>query len=76
MPHLNIYVDEQAERRIVRAAKRESLSLSRWAREKLLAAAGAPDWPADYKNVLGSIKDRKFTAPPEGDARLDRTPPF
>lgn len=74
MPHLNIYVDELAGRRIVRAAKRESLSLSRWAREKLLAAAGAPEWPTGYRGVLGSIKDRKFTAPPEADAGLDQTP--
>ena len=66
MPHLNIYVDEPAEKLIAKAAKRESLSLSRWAREKLLAAAGAPEWPAGYRKLLGSIDDDRFVAPPEG----------
>lgn len=63
MPHLNIYVDESAEKLIAKAAKRESLSLSRWAREKLLAAAGAPEWPAGYSKLLGSIEDDSFVAP-------------
>lgn len=76
MPHLNIYVDEPAGRLIARAAKRESLSLSRWAREKLLAAAGAPDWPAGYRAVLGSIKDEEFSAPPDGDLTRDQMPSF
>ena len=63
VPHLNIYVDEPAARRIVKAAKSESLSLSRWAREKLLAAAGTPDWPVGYSDVLGSVQEESFIAP-------------
>ncbi len=73
MPHLNIYVDEPAGRLIAKAAKRESVSLSRWAREKLLEAAGPPAWPDGYHSLLGSIKDRKFVAPPEGDAEFDQS---
>jgi hypothetical protein len=76
MPHLNIYVDEPAGKLIAKAAKRESLSLSRWAREKLLAAAGSPEWPAGYRELLGSIKDKKFVAPPEGVAARDQLADF
>jgi len=76
MPHLNIYVDEPAGKLIAKAAKRDSLSLSRWAREKLLAAAGAPEWPAGYRELLGSIKDEKFVAPPEGDSAQDQLAHF
>ncbi|MBE2179624.1 MAG: hypothetical protein IAE97_04055 [Chthoniobacterales bacterium] len=72
MPHLNIYVDEAAGRAISRAAKRESVSLSRWAREKLLAAAGAPDWPAGYREVMGSITDDKFVAPADEASSHDQ----
>ena len=76
MPHLNIYVDEPSARVIAKAAKRESLSLSRWARGKLLAAAGAPEWPTDYRAVLGSIDDETFVAPAEGAAGHDQAARF
>jgi hypothetical protein len=76
MPHLNIYVDEPAGRLIAEAAKRESVSLSRWAREKLLAAAGAPDWPSGYGDVIGSLQDETFVEPAEDDAGLDQTATF
>jgi len=76
MPHLNIYVDESAGKLIAKAAKRESLSLSRWARGKLLAAAGAPEWPADYSAVLGSIDDENFVAPAESALGQDQAARF
>ena len=76
MPHLNIYVDEPAGRLIARAAKRDSLSLSRWAREKLLAAAGAPEWPAGYRELLGSIDDDSFVVPAEDAAARDQMARF
>jgi len=76
MPHLNIYVDEPSAKVIARAAKRESLSLSRWARGKLLAAAGAPEWPTDYREVLGSIDDDTFVAPTESAVGHDQAVRF
>ena len=76
MPHLNIYVDESAGKLIAKAAKRDSLSLSRWARGKLLAAAGAPEWPADYSAVLGSIDDENFVAPAESALGQDQAARF
>jgi hypothetical protein len=76
MPHLNIYVDEPAGRLIAKAAKRDSLSLSRWAREKLLAAAGGPEWPAGYRELLGSIDDDSFVFPEEDASVRDQVAQF
>lgn len=76
MPQLNIYLDADSERLIERAAKRESTSLSRWAREKLLAAAGSPSWPEDYAAALGSISDPSFVAPTEPEGHGDQAAEF
>jgi len=65
MAQLTIYLDEESGRLIEKAARRESVSLSRWAREKLLHAAGAPAWPENYAELLGSIDDTTFVPPPE-----------
>ncbi len=73
MSQLTIYLDEKSGKLIEKAARREKVSLSRWAREKLLLAAGAPEWPENYGDLLGCIGDTSFVAPPEpltdGDAR-------
>jgi hypothetical protein len=76
MPQLTIYLDAKAERLIARAAKRDAVSLSRWAREKLLLAAGAPSWPSGYRSVLGSIDDETFTSPEDRDASRDQPASF
>lgn len=76
MPHLNIYVDEPSAKVIAKAAKRESLSLSRWARGKLLAAAGAPEWPPGYSEIIGSIDDDTFLAPAESTIGHDQAVRF
>jgi len=76
VPQLTIYLDPKAERLIEHAAKREALSLSRWAREKLVLAAGAPSWPDGYEAVLGSISDRSFNAPSDPVGIGDQIPDF
>lgn len=76
MPQLTIYLDKEAEKRISRAARRESMSLSRWAREKLVLAAGAPAWPKGYEQLLGKLDDPTFTTPPEAEGILDTPADF
>jgi hypothetical protein len=76
MAQLTIYLDEKSGQLIEKAARRESVSLSRWAREKLLLAAGAPAWPASYSELLGSLDDASFVPPPEMPPGKDRTPKF
>jgi hypothetical protein len=72
MPQITIYLDTGSSLLIEQAAKRASLSLSRWARQKLLLAAGSPSWPEDYSSVLGSISDPTFQAPREADQSVDQ----
>ncbi|MBE2202999.1 MAG: toxin-antitoxin system, antitoxin component [Chthoniobacterales bacterium] len=76
MAQLTIYLDAKSEGLIERAAKREALSLSRWAREKLILAAGAPTWPEGYASVLGSISDESFQAPPRREEKRDQNVEF
>ena len=76
MAQLTIYLDPKSGRLIARAAKREALSLSRWAREKLVLAAGAPAWPEGYASVLGSISDASFHAPADGEGKNDQMADF
>jgi len=76
MAQLTIYLDAKSDRLIERAAKRDALSLSRWAREKLILAAGAPAWPEGYAEVLGSISDRSFQAPADTARSRDQAADF
>ncbi len=76
MAQLTIYLDAKSGRLIERAAKREALSLSRWAREKLVLAAGAPAWPEGYASVLGSVSDTSFHAPADGEGKNDQMADF
>lgn len=73
MPQVTIYLDAESSRLIEKAAKREAVSLSRWAREKLVLAAGSPSWPEGYAGVLGSIADASFMAPEELDQNSDQS---
>lgn len=73
---LTIYLDAKSGHLIERAAKKESLSLSRWAREKLVLAAGSPSWPEGYASVLGSISDASFRAPGDGEGIGDQRADF
>ncbi|MCX6969801.1 MAG: hypothetical protein NTV93_06545 [Verrucomicrobia bacterium] len=76
MAQLTIYLDAKSGHLIERAARRESLSLSRWAREKLVLAAGAPTWPKGYASVLGSVSDTSFHAPADGGGKKDQRADF
>ncbi|MFI0348705.1 MAG: hypothetical protein ACH346_08110 [Chthoniobacterales bacterium] len=72
MPQLTIYLNAETERAITKAAKRDALSLSRWSREKLLIAAGAPAWPSGYADFLGGAHDETFKAPKELNSSDDQ----
>ena len=66
MSQLTIYLDEQAMREVKQAAKREHLSVSRWASAKLTHAARR-SWPAGYFDLFGALRDtelRRPAAPP------------
>ena len=72
MPQLTIYLNHETEHAITRAAKRNAMSLSRWSREALLLAAGAPTWPNGYAKLLGSVADETFKVPSELEESKDQ----
>jgi hypothetical protein len=52
------------------AAKREKLSVSRWAR-KYLTRAAAQSWPDGYFSLFGALKDSDLERPPQGASADD-----
>lgn len=77
MPQLNIYLDETSEKAVWAAARKRSLSLSKWAREVLVrAAAEGQTWPENYSALFGSIQDESFRAPDDQKEPLDQSAEF
>lgn len=61
MAQLTIYLDEETARKARLAARREGVSLSRWARTRLGEAADEGRvWPAGFHDLYGSIADSTF----------------
>ena len=64
MAQLTIYLDEDTQRKVEAAAKREAVSLSRWAREHLAKAAeqsGGSAW--DHLSSFVGIAGEDFHPP-------------
>ena len=73
MSQLSLYLEE-AEMDILRKdAKREGVSLSRYAARLIRENAGKSKWPAGYwENVYGALSDSSFVLSSEGlDSSLD-----
>ena len=52
------------------AARRERMSVSRWARLKLTVAASR-SWPADYFDLFGALSESDMERPSQGEVSLD-----
>jgi hypothetical protein len=70
MSQLTIYLDPESMRAVKSAARRERLSVSRWASVHLGAAARRA-WPQDYFGLFGSLSDCDFQRAPQGDFAKD-----
>ena len=57
-------------RQVKAAARREKVSVSRWAREKLAQAASRA-WPPGYFELFGALADSDLERPPQGDWNKD-----
>ncbi len=67
MAQLTIYLDQETQRMVEIAARRESVSLSRWAREHLAKAAQTAEVSAwDHLAAFSETADESF-APPDRD---------
>ncbi len=71
MSQLTIYLDKDTAKRLAEAARRDGVSVSRWARDHLKSALDR-GWPREFFELFGSITDEAFQRPdqpsPEDDA--------
>ena len=64
MAQLSLYLDPETHRKVEAAARRESVSLSRWAREHLAKAADASAASAwDHVAGFAGTADESFQVP-------------
>ena len=64
MPQLTIYLDPATQRQVELAARREAISLSRWARKHLAMAAAAESASAwDHLAGFSGTVDDSFVPP-------------
>lgn len=63
MPQLSLYIDKETIKKIEYMAKNQHVSLSKWVRSVIIKALEENDWPENYFNLFGSIKDESFTKP-------------
>ena len=75
MAQLSLYLDETEMETLRKDAKREGVSLSRYAARLVREHAGNNRWPAGYwENVYGCLSDKSFVLSHEGlDPNLDDT---
>ena len=70
MSQLTIYLDAKALKDVQTAARREKLSVSRWACLRLTQAAHRA-WPKDYFELFGALKGAALERPPQGAPERD-----
>lgn len=70
MPQISLYIDEETMQQVEKAAKGEQLSISKWVGKQLKKSLKA-NYPADFENLYGSIKDESFTEPERLPAEAD-----
>jgi uncharacterized protein (DUF1684 family) len=56
MSHLSLYLDRETETIVRKAAKKNSLSLSKWISRQLKKSA-RDEWSDNFKKLAGSIPD-------------------
>lgn len=59
MAQLSLYIDQDTLKKVEKAAKMEKTSISKWVCQKLRLAL-SNEWPDNYFELFGSIKDHSF----------------
>ena len=70
MSQLTIYLDEASMRDVKKAAKREHISVSLWARKRLCRDF-RHTWPNNYFELFGALRDSDLVRPTQGDMVAD-----
>lgn len=72
MPQLSLYIDQSTLKKVEKAAKNDNISISKWVCRKLSSSI-QDDWPENYFDLFGSIKDESFKRP-EQITNFNQTP--
>lgn len=70
MPQISLYIDKGTLEKIKRAAEAEQLSISKWVGKQLNKSLQA-NYPEDFQDLFGSIRDESFTIPERKPADSD-----
>ena len=70
MGQVTIYLEEEVERQMTRAAKAEKLSKSKWV-AKLIRSKIANDWPDSIAELAGSWRDLPLAEEQRADLGQD-----
>ena len=70
MSQMTIYLDDASMTAIKRSARRERVSVSKWARQRLSDAAHHA-WPEDYFSLFGALRDSDLVRPSQTDLAAD-----
>lgn len=62
MPQVSLYIDKETLEKITQLARKNSISVSRWVGENLRRLM-RDDFPDDFWDVFGAIKDDSFSRP-------------
>ena len=71
MAQMTIYIDAATQKAVEAAAAREAVSISRWARERLLEAARREQGKGSLDVFYGCIADDSFLEPDKLPASAD-----
>jgi len=70
MPQISLYIDAETMQKVRKAAKMEDVSISSWVGKQVEKSLKA-DYPAEFKNLFGSINDESFTEPQQLSTEAD-----
>jgi len=70
MPQISLYIDKETLEKVERAADNEQLSISKWVGKQLKKSLQA-NYPEDFQDLFGSIRDESFTIPDRKPADAD-----
>ncbi len=62
MPQISLYIDKETLEKIEKAADAEKTSISKWVGKQLKKSLQT-EYPEDFKNLFGAIRDESFRVP-------------
>lgn len=71
MPQVSLYLDNRTLKAVETKAKARKISISKYVKEAIERDIHS-NWPKDYFELFGSIKDATFKRPKELDFEADR----